>query len=162
MAQYCTNNQLNILNNNRGHNENIINNGELSIVSMPIAHYFSADALEIIKEQANIPQNWTRARFSNWLGNNDRVDWVTNRFIMLPVFTNVNDDIPDGNYVEINLTFDDLFHWSREQIFNLAFPDNPVLEIIEYNNRVPYNTVNLNRITMRIPYYVEQNNENYR
>lgn len=155
MAHYCTNDQLNILNNNRGHNENLINNGELSIVSMPIAHYFSADALEIIKEQANIPHNWTRARITNWLRNNDRIDWVTNGFIMLPVFTNVNDNIPDGNFVEVNLTFDDLFDWSREQLFNIAFPDNHVLEIIEYTNRLPYNVVNLNRITVRVPYYVE-------
>ena len=162
MAHYCTNDQLNILNNNRGPNENLINNGELSIVSMPIAHYFNADALEIIKEQANIPHNWTRARITNWLRNNDRIDWVTNGFIMLPVFTNVNDNIPDGNFVEVNLTFDDLFDWSRGQIFNLAFPDNPVLEIIEYTNRLHYNVVNLNRITVRIPYYVAQDNENYR
>ena len=160
MAQYCTNNQLNILNNNRGPNENLVNNGQLSIVSMPIAHYFSVDALQIIKEQANIPRNWTRARITNWLGNNDRIDWVSNGFIMLPVFQ--NHDNMNGNYVEIDLTFDDLFDWSREQIFNVAFPDNPVLEIIEYNNRIPFNVVNLNRITVRIPYYVEQNNENER
>lgn len=158
MAQYCTNQQLNILNNNRGHNENLVNNVELSIVSMPIAHYFSVDALQIIKEQANIPRNWSRARIANWLGNDDRVDWVTNGFIMIPVFQ--NQDNMNGNYVEINLTFDDLFDWSREQIFNVAFPNNPVQEIIEYNNRVPFNVVNLNRITVRIPYYVEENNEN--
>ena len=159
-VRYCTNQQLNILNNNRGHNENLVNNVDLSIVSMPIAHYFSVDALQIIKEQANIPRNWSRARIANWLGNNDRIDWVTNGFIMLPVFTDENDNIPQANYVDINLTFDDLFDWSREQIFNVAFPNNPVQEIIEYNNRLPFNVVNLNRITVRIPYYVEENNEN--
>ena len=78
------------------------------------------DALQIIKEQANIPRNWTRARIANWLGNNNRIDWVTNGFIMLPVFQNL--DNINENFVEINLTFDDLFDWSREQIFNLAFP----------------------------------------
>ena len=67
MAQYCTNQQLNILNNNRGHNENLVNNVDLSIVSMPIAHYFSVDALQIIKEQANIPRNWSRARIADAL-----------------------------------------------------------------------------------------------
>ena len=97
---------------------------------MPIAHYFS-DALQIIKQQANIPRNWTRARIANWLGNNDRIDWVSNGFIMLPVFHNL--DNINENFVEINLTLMTCLR-SREQIFNLAFPDNPVLEIIEYNN----------------------------
>uniref|UniRef100_A0A6C0CPG8 Uncharacterized protein n=1 Tax=viral metagenome TaxID=1070528 RepID=A0A6C0CPG8_9ZZZZ len=158
MAQHCTNNQLNILNNNIGPNENIVNNGELSIVSMPIAHFFTSDALQIIKERANIPHHWSRARIANWLGDNDRIDLVTNGFIMLPVFHNLH--IIPTNLVEIHLTLDDLYDWSREQIFNVAFPNNPVLEIIEYINRVPCNVVNLNRIRMRIPYYVEENNEN--
>ena len=83
----CTNNQLNILNNNRGPNENLVNNGELSIVSMPIAHYFSGCSTNY-KTTSNIPRNWTRARIANWLGNNDRIDWVSNGFIMLPVFHN--------------------------------------------------------------------------
>lgn len=154
MAQYCTDDQLNILNNNRGNDENA---NQLSIVSMPIAHYFDIDALEIIKDQANIPNSWSRSRIANWLENRNIINWVTNGFIILPIFPNLNN--VNNNYVEINLTFDDLFDWSREQIFNVAFPNNPVLEIIEYNNRVPFNVVNLNRIPVRIPYYVEPNND---
>jgi hypothetical protein len=154
MTQYCTDEQVNILNNNRGNDENA---DQLSIVSMPIAHYFDIDALEIIKEQANIPNSWSRSRIANWLENRNIITWVTNGFIILPIFPNLND--VNNNYVEINLTFDDLFDWSREQIFNVAFPNNPVLEIIEYNNRIPFNVVNLNRIPVRIPYYVEPNND---
>lgn len=152
MTQHCTNDQLNILNNNRGNDENA---DQLSIVSMPIAHHFHVDALEIIKEHANIPHSWSRSRISNWLENRDRTSWVTNGFIMINVFPHTNDE--NNNYVDINLTFDDLLNSSSKQIFNLAFPNNPVLGIIEYSNRVPFNVVNLNRITVRIPYYVEEN-----
>jgi len=159
MAQYCTNLQLDILNNNQGNNDNLDNNGELSVVSMPIAHHFCINALEVIKEHANIPSRWHRSRISNWLENRDRIDWVTNGFIMINVFPHANDE--NNNYVDINLTLDDLLKSSREQIFRQAFPINFVSNagIIDYINRVPFNVVNLNRITIRIPYYVEPNSE---
>ena len=78
---------------------------------------------------------------------------------MINVFPHANDE--NNNYVDINLTLDDLLKSSREQIFRQAFPINFVSNagIIDYINRVPFNVVNLNRITIRIPYYVEPNSE---
>ena len=135
MAQYCTNDQLNILNTIRGIDENHNNEQlQLNLVSLPLVHNVSHDSLELIKEQANIPFNWSRDRISNWLGINNNISWVSNGFIMLPVFVNLNHNLQENNYVIIRITLDQIEINSRRNLLNVAFPNNPSMIVTGKHN----------------------------
>jgi len=158
MAQYCTNNQLNILNLIDGIDEDHNNeHSSLNLISLPLVHNIHPEALLIIKEQANIPSNWSPDRVTNWLGIHNKITWVSNGFIMLPVFVNLSQDLhfEENNHIVIRITLDQIIASSQRDLLNVAFPNNPTENIIEYVNRAPINLANLYQVTFRIPRYVE-------
>lgn len=168
MAQHCTDEQLNILNNNLDNNhnyqpnndqnnflnDNIVENenvdNNLRLVSIPMIPYIDGNVLEIIKQQANIPVWWNRAQVSNWLGIHNNLYWVSNGFIMLSVLPAHNDE---NNFIEITFTLNDLCNVGRRQLLNYAII-HEINNHIEYINRIPINIANLNHIYMRVPVYV--------
>lgn len=158
MAHFCRNHEYDIFNefhlddndndNNFPHPNNII------AATLPMAHSITGDAFELVRQEANFPDDWTPAMMSNHLGNRDIITFVSNRHVMLPVqaYPHMWDNI---HYIDIQLTLDDIIPEYFDQLLDYLVPNND--NFVEYLNRVPILRHNLNVFNVRVPMHIQNN-----
>lgn len=158
MANFCDNQQRNILNNYQRveHNEN----GEIRLVHMPLAHNLWNNSFEHIVNVIGAPRNYNSAQLAEFLGPFNYVTWATNGYIMINVPVNLNNNpYPNDNLIEINLTLDDFNVNAINEIMQVAMPEHVPNNTIALINRVPMLEYNLNTITLRLPRWHNNNQQ---